>query len=725
MTSNNSIYKMIREHLRHNLWMLGLSAIGSLLFGPVMFLFAHGGENYERYRLNHTVEEFNRYVSNNVIEHLNYCSTALLVIATVGAAIVAFGIFSYLFNSRKIDLYHSLPVTRKEMFWSSYLTGLLIWAVPFLTGALISFSSAFIILEDFTLFTQVLMVMLRYLLSPTLGFFIVYHLCLIGVMLSGNIANAMVSTGVWGLSVLIIHLLLIVYAEAFFDNYYDPGNNYYITYALSPLAAPFTIASYGINEGFEYFAMILISLVLAGFNLFVAYKLYKVRKSELAGHGMDNKVASLSIRICIAIILGLLGVIPMYLFGYSMESRPMWILLFNALFAALSYAVVTALQKRSLKAFFAHKIQMLVVTAFSICIAVIYVFDIFGYDDYLPRKGSIESMEIDIGGFDGYYYYSGAFEGFEITDSEMIHNILENAVTYPAKSNTFSITVKISPKFGFDYYRRYRLDKADIDALRPVVETENYMAYRLRELLNSRQEINNIHVYAANSSTDIESLANVQKIIDAYIKDSNSLLSFETQGEYLVMANLSFRTYTKESDGGGNYYHIMEVPVTPAHVNTIQAIRDADERIICHKDQMEIQSVNLSFHAYNLTIEDALYKDLLPLDMLNFKDNYAEEYGIPVADSIKEQAVVIQTTSSYSSGEYSATFTGEELKGLMPYLYFADGYQDSFGFDNFTHVGYATIQYNQQVDVYMKRGDMSQEEIKKLADRLTPNTIYY
>ena len=94
MTSNNSIYKMIREHLRHNLWMLGLSAIGSLLFGPVMFLFAHGGENYERYRLNHTVEEFNRYVSNNVIEHLNYCSTALLVIATVGAAIVAFGIFS-------------------------------------------------------------------------------------------------------------------------------------------------------------------------------------------------------------------------------------------------------------------------------------------------------------------------------------------------------------------------------------------------------------------------------------------------------------------------------------------------------------------------------------------------------------------------------------------------------------------------------------------------------
>lgn len=724
MTSNNSTYKMIREHLRHNVWMLGLSAIGSLLFGPIMFLFAQGGTNYERYAQNHTPQQLSQYVTSNVVNDLNYCATALVVIAVLGAAIVSFGIFSYLFHSRKIDLYHSLPVTRKEMFWASYLTGLYIWVIPFLLGALISFGSALIILKDFAHIGSVLLVMLKYLLCPAIGFFIVYHLCLVGVMLSGNIANAMVSTLVWGLSVLIIHALLIVYAEAFYDTYYSGSGNYSLTYALSPLASPFSILSYSDSISLEYIGMGIISIFIASMNLFIAYRLHKERKSELAGHGMDNKFASLSIRICISVILGLLGVVPMSLFGYNMESRPLWILLFNALFSAISYAIVTAIQKRSLKAFFARKLQMVIVTACSVCIAAIFVFDIFGYDEYLPRKGSIESMEIDISGFDQYVYYGGNFEGYEVTDTAITDAILENGVDAPKGNSISSIVVKVNPKFGFDYYRRYRIDKTDLDSLRPVVETKEYVAYRLRELESRRDEINNIHVYANGSSTDIDSPSNVSNIIESYLKDSYTLLTLEQQSEYLIMSNLSFRIYTKEADGGGGYNHILEVPVTPAHKNTIRAMQTADERILCQQEQLEVKSVTLSFRPYTLSIEDALYRDLLPKDMLKFSDNYAEEYGISVSDNLKEQAVVIQTTNDYSSGEYTHTFIDEELDWLMPYLHLARSYQDSFDFDNYSYAGYATIQYNQQVDVYIKRGEMSQEEIQKLASYLVEQ-IYY
>lgn len=721
MTSNNSIYKMIREHLRHNAWMFWLSAIGSILFGPIFFMFAIGGENFENYALRHTTEEFYQYVSMSVINDLSNCTMMLVVIATIGAAIVGFGIFSYLFQPRKIDLYHSLPVTRKEMFWASYLSGLLIWVIPFLIGALLTFISAFIVLKDFSSILSVLLAMFHYLLYPTLGFFIIYHLCLVGIMLSGNLANAVVSTGVWGLSVVIIYGLLILYAEAFFDTYYDAGNAYYIAYALSPITAPFVLMAYNGAWDWIYAATWLITLFLAVLNLFVAYRIHKKRKSELAGHGMDNKFASLSIRICVSIILGLLGVIPLYLFGYSMESRPMWMLLFNGLFAAIAYAIATAIQKRSVKAFFTHKIQMAVVTVCSVGIAAIYIFDVFGYDDYLPREGSVESMEIDINAFDEYYYYGSNFEGYPVTDSNIIDSVLKTAVNTPTKEHDFSILVKVSPKFGFDYYRRYYMSYEETDVLRPIVETESYMNYRLEELISNQDRINSIHVYAVHNTTDIDSTNSVQKIIDAYIQDSRQLLTLEQQAEYLVMCTLSFRVYTYD----GGYNHIIEVPITPEHTNTIRAIQQANESIVCTQEQMDIQEVTISVSASNTTLEDALYVELLPYDELTYSEAYEEMYGSKPGSSTNEGAVVIQTTSEYRSGSYSHTFRDEELKWLMPYIHLAQSNRDGFNQNNYSYMGTAIIQYNQHVDVYIKRGDMSKEEILKLASYLQLEQMYY
>lgn len=721
---------MIREHLRHNMWMLGLSAIGSFLFGPIIFLFAIGGTNFERYRLNHTLEEYATYVSTNVISDLEYCRAALLFIATAGAAIVAFGIFSYLFNSRKIDLYHSLPVTRKEMFWSGYLTGLLIWLVPFLAGTIITFICAFITLADFTNFAAVLLCMAKFLLYPAFGFFVIYHLCLVAIMLSGNIANAMVSTCVWGLSVIVIHGILIMYAEAFFDTFYDPTDTYLISYALSPLATPFALMGYGNMEYWKQLTLAGIGLLIAGGNLFAAYKLHLVRKSELAGHGMDNKVASLTIRVCITLIVGLMGVVPMYLFGYNIKTRPIWLLLFTALFSVFAFAVTTAIQKRSVKAFFVHKGQLIAITVCTLIVASSYCFDLFGYDTYLPKKGSVESMEIDVHGFDQYYYYGSKFEGFEVTDATLIDNILTAANDTEITGNTFPVSVKVSPKFGFDYYRRYQLYTNDIDVLRPVVETPEFMSYRLKELEKNQDIIAAVDVYSSHTSNLIVDPTHVEKIVAAYLEDSYQLLSFEQQGEYLITARLSFNSYrdgNEYTDSG--YNHILEVPISPAHVKTLAALKEADDRILIDKEQYDVRSVTISKYNYgNLDLVDSLYRDLLTSDMLNYDKLYAEEYGIEVSDQLKEEAVVIQTAPTveyYESFDYSYTFMDEELDWLMPYLEFATSYQDGFGFDSYSYMGQATMQYGTQLDVYIKRGAMTPEDIRKLAGYLETNQIKY
>ena len=58
------------------------------------------------------------------------------------SVIAAMAVFSYLYNSRSANTIHALPVTRKELFITNYLSGLLFLLVPefvgFLTGTLVS-----------------------------------------------------------------------------------------------------------------------------------------------------------------------------------------------------------------------------------------------------------------------------------------------------------------------------------------------------------------------------------------------------------------------------------------------------------------------------------------------------------------------------------------------------------------------------------------------------------
>lgn len=728
MTSNNSIYKMIREHLRHNMWMLGLSAIGSFLFGPIIFLFSYGGTDFERYRLNHPYAQYAEYVNSQIIMDLDYCGAASMFIACVGAAIVGFGIFSYLFNSRKIDLYHSLPVTRKEMFWSGYLTGLFIWLIPFLAGALLSFISAFIAMEGTPLLSSVLWSMGKYLFYPAFGFFVIYHLCLLATMLSGNIANAMVSTCVWGLSAIALYGILIIYADAFYDTYYDPATNYIWAYAFSPLATPLALINLTGRMDPDFFVLLVVGLIIAGINLLLAYRIHKVRKSELAGHGMDNKIASLSIKVCICLIIGLLGMTPLYIFGYNIQTRPLWMLFFNTLFTVIAFVITSAIQKRSVKGLFSHKLQLVVITLCTLLISSNYCFDFSSYDSYLPAKGDIESMEIDINGFDQYTYYGQNFEGYKVTDTDVIHAILETAVNTNSYTNTFPVTVKVSPKFGFDYYRRYQMSAEDIDVLRPVVENEEYMSYRLKELLQKVDEISSVQVYAAQSTHYVDTEEYVAEIIDAYISDSYKLLTFEEQGEYLVLGELAFRSYVQ--DYNNSYYnYISEVPITPAHTNTIKAILKADDRICLDHSQFEVTSLVVSRYTYQeFDLLNSLYKDLLPADMIKMDKEFALEHGANVSDNLKAEAVVIQTapTVEYVGGnDYMYTFVGEELEWLLPYLHYANSYHDNFGFDTYAHLGHAYIQYNDQVDVYIKRGDLSPEDIQKLASYIEKGKLKY
>ena len=59
------------------------------------------------------------------------------VVLFIFAIIAVMAVFSYLYNSRSANTIHALPVTRKELFLTNYISGLLFLIVPEAVGFLL------------------------------------------------------------------------------------------------------------------------------------------------------------------------------------------------------------------------------------------------------------------------------------------------------------------------------------------------------------------------------------------------------------------------------------------------------------------------------------------------------------------------------------------------------------------------------------------------------------
>ena len=231
MTSRRCFFKFMKEDLRHKVWMIVLSFLGSLLTGPVLYLILRGNFMDERVLR----QEGSWFAFRSAAERIfvffgpGLCIGGGLV-ALVGAVIVGLFGFRYLFHKNMADIYHSIPMKRRALFLAGYLNGLLIWFVPFVICFLITLSLG--------VFDLARLKKLCLTLPPQAGvsnqivealsgsrliaetlltvgvlcicFLLVYHLVLAAVMLCGNMLNTLAVTGLLGCGVIMLYVLVLV-----------------------------------------------------------------------------------------------------------------------------------------------------------------------------------------------------------------------------------------------------------------------------------------------------------------------------------------------------------------------------------------------------------------------------------------------------------------------------------------------------------------------------------
>ena len=148
MMSRNSCSKgLVRDCMKRNLWAIVLSTVGFFMAQllPVIMTAQHSLAAYKQDLANLSAADaaasWQGYVES-VGEMLGGQNVFVKLAVIILAVTCGVSMFAYLHNRRKVDFYHSLPISRSRLFAVNYATGALCALVPYLVLHALSIVSA-------------------------------------------------------------------------------------------------------------------------------------------------------------------------------------------------------------------------------------------------------------------------------------------------------------------------------------------------------------------------------------------------------------------------------------------------------------------------------------------------------------------------------------------------------------------------------------------------------
>ncbi len=756
MTSQISIRKLLKQEIRQNAWMFGLTGLLHLLTGPVVFLL--NTTRYKNWNQSTAASRYQNFFNDS------YFMWQLL--AMLGCLAIGIFIYRYLFSRRMVDLYHSVPISRSRLFLTKYLHGFLIWFLPFVVnaGSVLAFYLFRSAGEPY--FLECLGTLMKVILLLLLCFFIFYHLFLTAVYLSGNVLNLFANMAIIGCCVIGIVMAIFACAGNYFDTFcYEPsallGD---ILYSLSPLTAPFAIYGYLTSDGLKYHVpLIIISVIICLGLLDVSWILCMKRPSELAERGTDSKRYITLSRIAATLLVGIAG--ALFFASISSNDQQLGWGIFGALLCSIvTFGALNSIYKTTIKAFFKHWMQLILTTAVSILIVVAFQLDWFGYDAYLPKKEDVAGMAIYSYQFTDGSTFTDIIVSSDgptlsttsrnntsqvpqtqlLTDNDICYDLLETFVndTYVGDRDGgyTNFYAKIKLKSGRVYERRYRIYDDLYEKLKPFVESEDYIAANYKYSTGAFGYPRNLTLELMNTSIDIDPQKNdlaetvIREFMDAYWADFAAHFSLENEASHMTLFSFS-GSYT---DGVGLDYNYFSLDVPMEYERTLAVVeKHYPEHPVTIETADEYTALFMNTNYYNKFINSGY-----TLNGLYEYFGYPEETSSEVdAAESSSEAVDDQSTSSRGTAEVEIVeiasadgkpmptaaavesyaelnITDEEtLKELFPLLYFGN-YRDMFEMKEYVHVGHVRTLKGNSMECYVKPGTMPKKIIQMLYEEL-------
>ena len=412
MMSRNSCSKgLVRDSMKRNLWAIVLSTVGFFMAQllPVLMTAQRGMAAHKQDLVSMSAADaaacWQSYVEivGQMLSGQNPFTKLAVIILAVTCGI---SMFAYLHNRRKVDFYHSLPISRSRLFAVNYATGALCALVPYLVLHLLSIVCACAMGFGEAVSASLIGVMA----ANVIFFFLLYAMAAVTTIFCGNTIITLL-LGLWVyFGPVLVKVLWNGLLEIFFTTYYSGESpvNWVVGNKLCPMVHYFGVnGTHYMTSGFSAYAYTgtpygdmvpsavgtlvgyaVAAVVITALALF----LFRIRKSERAGTALAFKPAKLPVKVIISAVM---GAALAELFYLIVDSSKLWFWVGLVLGTVIFHCVVEIIYAFDFRAIFRKPIHLAVILAVLVGGMLTMQADVFGYDEWLPDEGSIEAVSVD------------------------------------------------------------------------------------------------------------------------------------------------------------------------------------------------------------------------------------------------------------------------------------------------------------------------------------------
>lgn len=426
MTSRNSFWKFSKWNFKKRAWALVLLLVIWFFALPVA-VFSKAGTTIQGLQQSpQSLEKQLEWTVNLIINRSITGGGLYGVFAVAMGIFLALQGFSWNNHQSRVDMYKSVPVKENTRFWYINFNSFLIFILSFGINMILANISAavwgvwrgqFLAVSIFSFFMHLLL------------FASVYFITLIAQMLTGNIA-----LGFCGASVLLLiepacfflggNLMSLFYEtyvgrglyETLSEGIFSPLSLYiglYKSVSMKNMAFA-DIGNYG--GIWKYIIIFLIQIVLYGS---IAFILCRKRPAQIGGKTMIFPKTKPVIK-CIIMILGSLA-FGIFLAEFD-ERAKAWYGFFGVICGLLILqAVLQMIMEGDFKEVLKGKGAFGIAAAAALAVFAVFVFDLTGFDSYLPEEEKMESFAFVRANDYCYYFY----DENKVSQSSR-ENLLEN-----------------------------------------------------------------------------------------------------------------------------------------------------------------------------------------------------------------------------------------------------------------------------------------------------------
>ena len=402
MTSKISCVKLIRENIRHRMWLTALCAVAFLLMMPVysiLYLNSVNGPGYEQ-----DPDQLSFFL--DYLPTLFNCSR-LALFAGVFAILVllcALTGFWHIHSREKLDLYHSLPVRRGKLYAVSWLSGLIMLYVPYLICA--ALTAAVVAASGLVPVTgHVAVLCLRAVLGGIAAVFILYNACVFAIVLAGRTVTALLACLAVSVYPLIALYSIFMLQGDFFHSFYNTGQT--LTERLALHLSPAGLFIFILQESStgSFFTLTATAIVIGAVLMTASFLLYRIYPSEAAGNALAFPRSAPVLKVLIVIPCSIFA--SMIIMDFMRVPNGILTILLSVLAAVLLCAVIEFIFHMDLRKLFRGWKSSLTAIAGVVAVLCVFQFDLTGYDSYLPDEGELKTVSIYPDSFSYYFSYPG------------------------------------------------------------------------------------------------------------------------------------------------------------------------------------------------------------------------------------------------------------------------------------------------------------------------------